>query len=663
MPLLAANRMCAHTVLATCIGSLERRIETVAFPVPPHGTQVAGILAPPSPSGQARRHWHDPVLRIAFLVVGVLILYELAVTLLHPVWSIWVTDWFRALLAWPELLVIVFVSYWLTRARQPGILSAWLLSAALLSYTIARNLWTLYDRFIYPNHVPFPTVPDLFFVLQYPFFILALVLLPGAPPWGPRLKVILDCMLLMGAGSALSWYFVLAPIYLHSAEPTAGKMINLAYPIGDLCILFGLTVAFIYRRCQVVRSVLALLLVAFICLIIADAWAAWILLYPSHVYQTGYPPDFFWNAFYLLVPLAGLVQLRVIQHTPVIHQELPEVTLDRQAFQPQDFKEVLRVLSPFVAAVLACAAIAIGAIISPLVPVQPLGPSLIIFSLLLLVIIRQGITVLENAQLRRKWATAQANEQVMSETQRRMEVFLGIAGHELKTPLTTVILSLQVLQRRGQPHGPRQVLSAEQPNARVEVSQRDLELPLQQAGRLNRLVNDLLDTSRIQAGRLELDLKLVDVVAIVRQTIEEQCHTFPDRCILERLPKEPVLVLADADRIGQVVTNYVTNALKYSQEDRPIEIGAEAEGLRVRVWVRDQGSGLSPAEQEHIWERFYRAPGVEIQSGSGVGLGLGLYISKTIIEQHQGQVGVQSAPGQGSTFWFTLPLLVSEEDG
>jgi signal transduction histidine kinase len=117
-----------------------------------------------------------------------------------------------------------------------------------------------------------------------------------------------------------------------------------------------------------------------------------------------------------------------------------------------------------------------------------------------------------------------------------------------------------------------------------------------------------------------------------------------------------VPVVADAQRIGQVVTNYLTNALKYSPADRPIEVGLEVDAQQARVWVRDEGPGLPPEDQKHIWDRFYQAEGVAVQSGSGVGLGLGLHISRTIIGQHYGQVGVQSAPGHGSTFWFTLPL-------
>jgi signal transduction histidine kinase len=118
--------------------------------------------------------------------------------------------------------------------------------------------------------------------------------------------------------------------------------------------------------------------------------------------------------------------------------------------------------------------------------------------------------------------------------------------------------------------------------------------------------------------------------------------------------------VADADRIAQVVTNFLTNALKYSPADRPVAVGLCVEDGAARVWVRDQGPGLSAADQVLIWEPFYRAEGITPQSGSGAGLGLGLHISKTLVERHQGQIGVDSAPGQGSTFWFTLPVASSQ---
>jgi signal transduction histidine kinase len=106
-----------------------------------------------------------------------------------------------------------------------------------------------------------------------------------------------------------------------------------------------------------------------------------------------------------------------------------------------------------------------------------------------------------------------------------------------------------------------------------------------------------------------------------------------------------------------VVTNYLTNALKYSAEEKPVfvRVGAHGAGA-ARVSVRDEGPGLPAEERVRVWERFHRAPGIALLNGSGIGLGLGLHICKSFIERQGGQVGVESGEGAGSTFWFTLAL-------
>jgi hypothetical protein len=106
-----------------------------------------------------------------------------------------------------------------------------------------------------------------------------------------------------------------------------------------------------------------------------------------------------------------------------------------------------------------------------------------------------------------------------------------------------------------------------------------------------------------------------------------------------------------------VVTNYLTNAIRYSSADQPIHIGLSIREDMARVWVRDQGPGLSAEAQKELWQRFHQVKDIPVQSGSGKGLGLGLYICQMLIAQHQGEVGVESTPGEGSTFWFTLPLV------
>ena len=284
-------------------------------------------------------------------------------------------------------------------------------------------------------------------------------------------------------------------------------------------------------------------------------------------------------------------------------------------------------------------------------------------SLLTTTLAHLGTLVLERDQLLRGWAEAQANELALYETKAQMDTFLGIASHELKTPLTSLKLSLQLSQRQLRRLTAGTNGAAASSDARLHSAVEQVNRTVQQIDRMEALVNDLVDVSRIQAGRLELHVEQVDLAAIVRETVIEQREASPGREIhFQRLAEQSVPVYADAGRIEQVVTNFLTNALKYSPADRPVEVGVEAETRQARVWVRDQGPGLPPQEQEHIWERFHRAKGVEVQSGAGVGLGLGLYISRIIVERHRGQVGVDSTPGQGATFWFTLPLPPLEED-
>ncbi|HLJ80351.1 MAG TPA: HAMP domain-containing sensor histidine kinase, partial [Ktedonobacterales bacterium] len=236
------------------------------------------------------------------------------------------------------------------------------------------------------------------------------------------------------------------------------------------------------------------------------------------------------------------------------------------------------------------------------------------------------------------------------------------ASHELRTPLTTITANVQMAERTLSvlSQSMRAIATNAAPNrrsARLEQLRALLERTNRQVGRLDRLVGDLLDVSRIQAGKLNLRLEECDLVEIVGNAVQEQRAAWPQRRIALRAPRRANLrFVADADRIGQVITNYLTNALKYSAPEQPVTVSARAVHGQARVEVRDAGPGLAPEQQVHLFEQFYRVPGIERQSGSGVGLGLGLHICKTIVERHGGAVGVESAPGAGSTFWFTLPL-------
>jgi signal transduction histidine kinase len=245
-------------------------------------------------------------------------------------------------------------------------------------------------------------------------------------------------------------------------------------------------------------------------------------------------------------------------------------------------------------------------------------------------------------------------ERALRETNQRLLAFLATVSHELKTSLTVSKGSLKLCEQKV-----RRLVQAEE-----SFTEREcvyllalLEQAKQQVMREDRLVNDLLNISRIGADRLTLRRIPCDLSTIVSEAVKEERRVSCARTLHLLLPSEQAApVYADPDRIGQVVTNYLTNALTYSAAEHPIEIRLQVEEKLARVSVKDEGPGIPPLEQEQIWEAFYRVQGTDGQSGETVGPGIGLYLCQTIIERHRGQVGVQSAPGKGSVFWFTLPL-------
>jgi len=225
--------------------------------------------------------------------------------------------------------------------------------------------------------------------------------------------------------------------------------------------------------------------------------------------------------------------------------------------------------------------------------------------------------------------------------ERQKDEFLSVASHELKTPLTSLKILTQLAHRQLQRTG----IGGLEHMDRMEHS----------IIRMERLVNDLLDVSRIESGRLALRLEPLDLVSLCRHVAAEQMAASEREIALE-LPREPTIVRVDADRIDQVLANLLSNALKYSPQERPVTLTVRIEAANVVVAIRDEGSGIPQEALPHLFERFYRVPGVQVQSGSGVGLGLGLYITRELVERHGGQIGAESSPGFGTTFSVTLPL-------
>jgi signal transduction histidine kinase len=267
--------------------------------------------------------------------------------------------------------------------------------------------------------------------------------------------------------------------------------------------------------------------------------------------------------------------------------------------------------------------------------------------------------------------------------ERHMEEFVSLTGHELQTPLASLRMSLQLLGRRLQrlqTTRPENEGDAEAAAQQVQAIQQALALADEQIVMQSRLVSDLLDSARIQANTFAIIRERCDLVAIVKRAVREQQLLHPGHTILLDVPERDSLslqartgdvavpVYVDQGRIGQVLRNYLTNALHYSPPSLPVEVTLVRDGSdrRWRVEVADHGPGIPPGELEQIWERGQRgtshppldtAPQHDTTSptAGSPGLGLGLYLSRTIIERHSGQVGVESIPCKGARFWFTLP--------
>jgi signal transduction histidine kinase len=258
---------------------------------------------------------------------------------------------------------------------------------------------------------------------------------------------------------------------------------------------------------------------------------------------------------------------------------------------------------------------------------------------------RYGASDLELVQeVARRAAIAIDNARLYREAQEAIHVrdeFLSVASHELNTPMTSLTLSLQSMARSIQQG------RAGDPQAMGKL----VERALRQAARLTRLNTELLDVSRIHAGRLPLDLADVDLGEVVREVIGQ---FKPDLaragCSVSIRGSGLVVGLWDRSRVDQLVTNLLANAIKFGA-GKPIEIFVGEEAGTARLAVQDHGIGIDPARQGRIFERFERA----VSDRHYGGLGLGLYISHQIAEAHRGVIRVQSALGAGATFTVELP--------
>jgi signal transduction histidine kinase len=217
--------------------------------------------------------------------------------------------------------------------------------------------------------------------------------------------------------------------------------------------------------------------------------------------------------------------------------------------------------------------------------------------------------------------------------------FVSLVSHELRSPMAAVIGAARTLEQRW-----REL----QPEQRTAF----LSLIADETTRLAALVGDVLDTSRIDAGTFSYRFADVDLLALVSDSVAIASVGQDEVPVVAELPSAAPRVRGDPERLRQVLSNLIDNAVKYSPAGAPVEVRLTPDGDAVHVSVNDRGPGIKPDDQHLIFEKFGRVMG----STSKPGTGLGLFIARSITEAHGGKLTVSSAPGRGSTFTVTLPV-------
>ena len=220
------------------------------------------------------------------------------------------------------------------------------------------------------------------------------------------------------------------------------------------------------------------------------------------------------------------------------------------------------------------------------------------------------------------------------------EQYVGLISHDLRTPVSTIGLAAGVLKQLAEGAGFAQ-------------AERPLEMILRNTRRISEMIEDLLETTRLESGQVQLHMAAFDLSALAGN-VADQLAAVASRAITFEADG-PAPVTADAGRIERVLENLIGNAFRYSPPDSPVTVRLAVSEKEAAVTVVDRGTGIAAEELPKLFQRFYRVTG----NTAPKGLGLGLYISRLILERHGGRVWAESEPGSGSTFGFALPLAVA----
>ena len=516
----------------------------------------------------------------------------------------------------------------------------YLIAISQAAFSAGDGVLNFYSRFT-GHEAPFPSAGDIAYIAGYPFMTLGIYLLVRKIQSAEGFFVYVDSALITGALALVQWVFMIEPYTHHVEESVAGRIVLMLYPAVDVLLIAVLARFFVTSAWR--TPAYALLVPAVIFLIAGDE------VYVQNIdgYVGGQWSDAFWLLSYLLLALTAL--------TPSIRRLSRATILD---ITPR--------LSPARVALLTLALIA--APISQLIKISDDNDALEYLiagaaaALALLVLIR--IVGLVNGVQSLRIAERQAREEVEAARARLAEQneqliladlmkdeFIGMISHDLRTPLVSATGFLELLS-----DGDAGELNDEQ--------RRYVGFIQRASDRLLRQIEDLLVAASLQAGRFSMEHDVISLADVATEAVETQGQVAASKGVELRLDVQRApQVEADALRLAQVVDNLLSNAIKFTPRHGHVEVRVfgDSNSSKAVLEVADSGMGIPEGEQSALFERFFRTSEAVEQRIPGTGLGL--YIVKSLVEAHGGNVTLRSVAGKGTTFRVELPAAGAQPAG
>jgi signal transduction histidine kinase len=536
----------------------------------------------------------------ALAVIAAIVLLKLGDDSTRKAIDDWASPCFYAIAAGSGV-----VAAWRQRGR-PRLAFA-LVAGCCFLLGVGDTIWAYYETALHHTS-PFPSLADVAYLASTPLAIAGIALLPSAPSRPTaRVRAVLDGSLIAGSLLLLSWVTTLGAVYRVSHGTVFERAISLAYPLSDV-VTVALILFVVGRVSGPARRSMLMLALGFLLTSASDSVYAY--LTATNGYATGDVIDIGWMAGAYLIGVGFWMA------------PLAPATTELAWNPPGRLGSIL----PYLAALFA---IGLAGVQDYRARLDGFG-LLVAAAIIFVVLVRQMLTLVENSRL-----LAQSQE-----TNRLKSRFLALTSHELRTPLAVIVgysdMLLQGVDRDLTP------------------SQAECVREIQGSGAgLIKMIDDLLDISKIEAGQMRLEIRAYDLSMILVEVASALRPLVLTKGLELKVDAgEGIPVMCDPARARQVLTNLVANSIRFTQAGS-IRVTSLSNNGVGEVAIEDTGVGIPPQELGHVFDEFRQVAGTQQPSD---GTGLGLAISQKLVELQHGEIGVSSELDVGSRFWFTLPL-------